>query len=782
MALAVALTIALAASCNGLPELQVAGACTLNSDCTAPLVCAFQVCHQQCTTSRDCASPDICVKGGTEGATFDVCQSVDCSVNQCPTGQTCGADDQCRDACTTAKDCIAGQVCVAGVCADKTDLSDSGALKGTVGDGGVGLSCAYNSDCGDAGLVCVSHVCQVQCHATIDCLPPAGPGGVCHNNVCVLSDAGKPVDATVDAHDASHDVVVPPDALGKTCNLPSDCPPGLRCGMAGQCTYECVLAEDCPGGGYDYCCVSHECRLGACALDASTDTSPTDGRSCKACASNDQCQDGKFCDGVEECTEGCCAPALDTPCDSHDPCVLDTCNEATMTCTHTPIPDAGGVDLDGDGHLAVGCNGGDDCNDSDPTVYPGHLEVFDGKDNDCNGYIDDHVAGPKGPMKTIAPLIGGPSFAFPIGGAAGDPVHGAWGYAEINTMYYASELFSEAWTVTGTPSTTSAYLPSSEGAPFGWFGAASGPTSSAVFFQAEEDPVYLVVLNNDLTLAGTASLPYTGANPRVGDVIWTGTEYFAAWATTASLGYFSLVDTTGTIRGGTTLPSAGAIAPNTAVAPAANGSDLALAYTQASPGYGVTLSIVSESGAIGESIQCDGTPASSHLVKAAAGMPGGFVVLWVDTTNNDLFATYVPVTAGVAGSPLTVLVDQSGRDYLDAYGTFDGVGATFLLSDHNQVVNLGYWNGLQLTSTGQPANPFELTTIASGNARVQGLSGGSGGRMAAAYSFDNGTTVVAEQVGYCSITGADCATGSDCCSGTCNAVVTGGPKAYSTCK
>jgi hypothetical protein len=54
--------------------------------------------------------------------------------------------------------------------------------------------------------------------------------------------------------------------------------------------------------------------------------------------------------------------------------------------------------------------------------------------------------------------------------------------------------------------------------------------------------------------------------------------------------------------------------------------------------------------------------------------------------------------------------------------------------------------------------------------------------MAAAYSFDNGTTVVAEQVGYCSITGADCATGSDCCSGTCNAVVTGGPKAYSTCK
>jgi hypothetical protein len=33
-----------------------------------------------------------------------------------------------------------------------------------------------------------------------------------------------------------------------------------------------------------------------------------------------------------------------------------------------------------------------DCNDDDPAIYPGAREVCDGKDNDCNGVIDDELA------------------------------------------------------------------------------------------------------------------------------------------------------------------------------------------------------------------------------------------------------------------------------------------------------------------------------------------------------------------------------------------------------
>jgi len=46
------------------------------------------------------------------------------------------------------------------------------------------------------------------------------------------------------------------------------------------------------------------------------------------------------------------------------------------------------VDLDGSAsNQAVG--GTPDCDDTDDTVYPGAAELADGKDNDCNGQIDE---------------------------------------------------------------------------------------------------------------------------------------------------------------------------------------------------------------------------------------------------------------------------------------------------------------------------------------------------------------------------------------------------------
>lgn len=182
---ALALTAALAAtfgacSSDDAPPLKaLAAGCVVNSDCNAPLVCAFEKCHNACADSRDCPLGQRCVASDRP---YHVCQLEDernCVRNSdCVLGQICGIDQQCRDQCATAKDCVRDQICVSGTCVDLA-IDDGGlaALADSAPGASQGQPCLYNSEC-PAPLVCVASTCSYECMAAADC--PSGQDCVDH--------------------------------------------------------------------------------------------------------------------------------------------------------------------------------------------------------------------------------------------------------------------------------------------------------------------------------------------------------------------------------------------------------------------------------------------------------------------------------------------------------------------------------------------------------------------------------------------------------------------------
>lgn len=106
---------------------------------------------------------------------------------------------------------------------------------------------------------------------------------------------------------------------------------------------------------------------------------------CRHTPDDTTCADDVYCNGEEVCDPklGCQAGAP-VACADSDPCTIDTCVEATRSCTRAPR------DADEDGDPIWNCTGGGDCNDNDPSVSSKADEVCgNGKDDDCDGEVDE---------------------------------------------------------------------------------------------------------------------------------------------------------------------------------------------------------------------------------------------------------------------------------------------------------------------------------------------------------------------------------------------------------
>ncbi|HKQ67839.1 MAG TPA: hypothetical protein VJT73_00800 [Polyangiaceae bacterium] len=179
------IALLLACSSDEISPKGLAEGCSINTDCTSPLVCAFKKCHQACEATRDCPLPQRCVAADRP---YHVCQletERNCTYrSDCPEGQTCGVDLQCRDQCIGDRDCVKEQTCVGGTCASTEELVDGKIPNKSEADAGEagasGQPCLYTSQCPD-DLICRNKICAIECLKSSDCTG----GNACVNNRCV---------------------------------------------------------------------------------------------------------------------------------------------------------------------------------------------------------------------------------------------------------------------------------------------------------------------------------------------------------------------------------------------------------------------------------------------------------------------------------------------------------------------------------------------------------------------------------------------------------------------
>ena len=181
----------------------------------------------------------------------------------------------------------------------------------------------------------------------------------------------------------------------------------------------CTIDDACLGGGCEGApkdCADEDLCDGDELCDPNTgdcvDGQPVDcddGDLCdgeEACdPATGACVDGAavVCDDGDLCTVDACDPesgacmVTEVSCEDGDACTVDVCEPATGDCVSTPLDcgtdhqcvDGGCemIDEDSDGYGPM-----DDCDDADASINPGAAEACNGKDDDCDGQIDEQDA------------------------------------------------------------------------------------------------------------------------------------------------------------------------------------------------------------------------------------------------------------------------------------------------------------------------------------------------------------------------------------------------------
>ncbi len=328
-----------------------------------------------CSTDLDCDDglycngTEVCSSGScTAGTAVNCDDTISCTTDSCDeVANSCvhiTDDAACNDGlyCNGPETCDAGFGCMAGTpvtCDDSVACTNDSCDEASDGC----LFVADDTNC-DNGVFCDG---SETCDQSLGC--QAGVPVVCNDGIPCTTDFCDAV--------ADDCAVTTNDALcndGDYCNGAEVCDAlnGCEAGTAPNCddSIACTLdscnelADSCDHVADDtacdnslYCDGPEVCNPSAgcqntaapCSSAACNEASDTCG-----CSGDADCDDGQHCNGTETCSAGTCLAGTPVACSDSISCTVDTCNEVTDSCDHTPN---NGLCADG-----AFCNGVETCN------------------------------------------------------------------------------------------------------------------------------------------------------------------------------------------------------------------------------------------------------------------------------------------------------------------------------------------------------------------------------------------------------------------------------------